>query len=214
MPNQQDVSFVQAAGQSNLAEITEGNIALQRAPEASVRDFGTRMVTDHTSQLMMLTSAAANASIPVPAAPIPAQQAEAAQLSQLSGTNFDRVYLQDQVAGHQSTLAILQQEIATGQDRGLVGVAQAAIPVVQDHLNMAEMLSAAEPKTLAGVVVQDTVLGLAPKTLVSDLITFSVAQASNPLWWTASSNQTYASPYDTLAFSGGAAQFIAMHHQA
>jgi predicted outer membrane protein len=211
--NQQDLSFVQAAAQSNLAEITEGNIAIQHAAESSVSAFGSRMITDHTAQLTQLTTAATNAGIPVPSTPNPAQQAEAAQLSTLSGTNFDRVYIQDQIAGHKSALAVLQQEVATGQDPGLVQVAQTAIPVVEDHLNMAETLSAAEPKTLAGVVVQDSLLGIDQQTLLSDLFTFSLAQANNPLWWTASANQTYASPYDTLAFSGGANQLIALNHQ-
>ena len=213
MVNQQDLSFVQAAAQSNLAEITEGNIAVQHAAESSISAFGSRMITDHTAQPTRLTTAAANAGIPVPSTPNPAQQAEAAQLSTLSGRNFDRVYIEGQIAGHESTLAVLQQEVASGQDPGLVQVAQTAIPVVEDHLNMAEMLSAAEPKTLAGVVVQDRLVGIDQQTLLSDVFTFSQAQASNPLWWTASANQTYASPYDTLAFSGGANQLIALNHQ-
>jgi putative membrane protein len=212
VPNQQDVLFVQAAGQSNLAEITEGNLAIQRAPEASVRDFGSRMVADHTAQTAMLTSAATNAGIPVPTAPNPAQQAEAAHLSQLSGTTFDRAYLADQVTGHQATLAILQQEVAAGQDPGLVQVAQTAIPVVQDHLKMAEMLTAAEPKTLAGVTVQDALLGVDRQALRSDLMNFSVAQSNNPLWWSASANTSFASAYDTLALSGGAGQFVVLNH--
>jgi putative membrane protein len=214
MPNQQDVLFVQEAARSNLAEITEGNLAIQRAPEVSIRDFGSRMVTDHTAQTAMLTSAATNAGIPVPTDLDAAHQAEANALSQLSGTTFDRAYLADQVTGHQATLAILQQEVAMGQDPGLVQVAQTAIPVVQDHLNMAEKLTAAEPKTLAGVTVQDALLGLDRQTLRSDLVNFSVAQSNNPLWWSASANTSFTSPYDTLAFSGGAGQFAAMHHQS
>ena len=212
MPNQQDVLFVQEAARSNLAEITEGNLAIQRAPELSVRQFGSRMVADHSAQNAMLASAATNAGIPVPTDVDPAHQIEASRLSQLSGTTFDRAYLADQVAGHQATLALLQQEVAAGQDPGLIQVAQTAIPVVQDHLSMAEMLTAAEPKTLAGVRVQDLVLGLDRQTLLSDLGDFSVAQSNNPLWWSANANTNFASAYDTLAFSGGVGQFGVVTH--
>ena len=208
MANQQDVAFVQEAAQSNLAEITEGNLALQRAPEVSVRDFGARMVTDHTAQTAMLTSAATNAGIPVPTGLDPAHQAEATQLSQLSGTTFDRAYLADQVTGHQATLAFLRQEVAAGQDPGLVQVAQTAIPIVEDHLNMAQMLTAAEPKTLAGVAVQDALLGVDKQTLRSDLVNFPAAQSNNPLWWSASAGTSFTSTYDTLAFSGGPWNFF------
>jgi putative membrane protein len=214
MPNQQDVLFVQEAARSNLAEITEGNLAIQRAPEFLVRQFGSRMVADHTAQTAMLTSAAANAGVPVPTDLDPAHQAEASRLSQLSGTTFDRAYLTGQVTDHQATLALLQQEVAAGQDPGLVQVARTAIPVVQDHLAQAEMLTAAQPKTLAGVSFQDLASGVDRQTLLSDLVNFSMAQGNNPLWWSAGSNanQSFTSTYDSLAFSGGAGQFGVLTH--
>ena len=205
---------MQDAARSNLAEITEGNLAIQRAPEISVRDFGDRMVTDHSAQLAMLTSAAENAGLPVPTDLDPAHKAEANRLSQLSGTSFDRAYLMDQVTDHQATLALLQQEVAAGQDPGLILVAQTAIPVVQDHLAHAEMLAAEQPKTLAGIVVQDALVGVNRQDLASDLVNFaSSPQSNNPLWWTAgSAGQVYTSSYDALAFSAGVQQFAVLIH--
>jgi putative membrane protein len=147
MANAQDVLFVNDAARSNLAEITEGNLALQRSPELAVSEFGRWMVTDHTAQSAMLANAAAQAGVPVPTALDPSHQAEVAKLSQLSGTTFDRAYLAEQVTDHQTTLALLQQEVANGQDPGLVNVAQKAIPMVQAHLEEAQVLAAAQPRT-------------------------------------------------------------------
>ena len=118
------------------------------------------------------------------------------------------------MTGHQATLALLQQEVAAGQDPGLVQVAQTAIPVVQDHLAHAEMLAAEQPKTLAGIVVQDALAGVNRQDLASDLTNFASSdQSNNPLWWTAGSpGQVYTSPYDTLAFTAGVQPFAVLIH--
>jgi hypothetical protein len=73
MPNAQDLAFVQEATASGLAEVTEGQIAI--AKSLITRDFGQRMVTDHTAANKQLSAIAAQEHIPQsPVLTGPAQQ--------------------------------------------------------------------------------------------------------------------------------------------
>jgi putative membrane protein len=171
--NEQDAMFVDQAAKSNLAEITEGKLAIQRSPELAVNEFGRWMVTDHNAQNAMLTKEASEAGLPVPKDLSPEQQAEVDKLSKLSGTDFDRAYLSAQVSDHKAALALLQQEVSRGEDPELIKLAKSAIPIVQAHLKEAKILVAAEPND--GKAIQDLMAGVDKKTLLADMT--SCAQA-------------------------------------
>ena len=64
MPNAQDLAFVQQATASGLAEVSEGQTATAKSSVPAVRDFGQRMVTDHTAANNQLSAIAAQEHIP------------------------------------------------------------------------------------------------------------------------------------------------------
>src|SRR6476660_7453578 len=64
MANSQDLAFVQQATASGLAEVTEGQIAIAKSLNPAVRNFGQRMVTDHTAAGNQLSAIAAQEHIP------------------------------------------------------------------------------------------------------------------------------------------------------
>ena len=59
-----------------------------------------------------------------PSAPDPGRQAVSAQLAELGGTQFDRQYIQQQLADHETTLTLFEGEAASGQDPALRAFAQ------------------------------------------------------------------------------------------
>src|SRR3954467_2886833 len=123
MASQQDIAFVQAATQSGLAEINEGTLALQQAPDIAVKEFGRWMQTDHTLANQLISLAARFSGVPVPTAPSAEQQAAFTQLSSLQGTAFQTAYIDAQVADHQTAVSLFQTEAQSGQDPLLVGLA-------------------------------------------------------------------------------------------
>jgi putative membrane protein len=138
----QDQAFVNAAARGGKWEVELGKLAQQNAPSPDVKQFGAKMVTDHTKLNTELGSVATSIGLTVPTDLSPQQQAEYKRLSKLSGTKFDKAYMDLMVKAHTDDLAAFQQEEATTQNQKLKKAVANAILVVKEHLNMAKSDSA------------------------------------------------------------------------
>lgn len=134
-------AFVMAAAQSDQFEIREGQMAASMG-DAEVRRFGEMMVRDHTKTSAALMAAAKQAGLPPMPPPPPRadQQQMMAQLENLKGAEFDRVYLTQQVASHRQALALMTSYERTGEVPALRAAAREALPIVREHLAMAEKM--------------------------------------------------------------------------
>jgi putative membrane protein len=133
-PNGQDVAWVQAAHQSNLAEISAGNAAQQQATTKEVKDLGAMFVQMHTQLDAALTPVAQQLGIQLPSAPTAEQRAQLAAVQANSGRAFDTAWIAQQIGSHSTTLAATQQELSAGSDPAVLAQARTATPVVQQHL--------------------------------------------------------------------------------
>jgi putative membrane protein len=115
-----------------------GRLAEQNASDANVKQFGARMVKDHTKLNSELGTVAKSIGLTVPTALSAEQQTEYAKLSKLSGTKFDKVYMDLMVKDHTGDLAAFQNEEAATQNPKLKRAVANAIPIIQEHLNMAK----------------------------------------------------------------------------
>lgn len=138
-----DAAFLDQAATINLAEIAEGQLAAKRAPRPTVRQFGRQMVTDHTRINQALTQLARSKGVSVPTAPTQEQAAELMELEHVRGRAFDRRYVADQVMGHEQAIALYQGEATHGSDPEVRGFAQQGLPILQQHLSMAQALAPA-----------------------------------------------------------------------
>src|SRR5215217_8199592 len=141
MANQHDATFVEKLGPANTAEIIEGKLALQQSHDLAVSEFGRWMVTDHGALGPVLEFLAGKAGLSVPTQPDQAEQAKIDELSKLSGPKFDERYVAEQVADHKQALALLKEEVSKGEDPRLVAFAKHSIPIVEEHLKEAQILS-------------------------------------------------------------------------
>lgn len=130
----QDTTWMQAAHQSNLAEIAAGQAAQQSASSAQVKQLGAMFVQDHTRFDAQLTQAAQQLGVQLPSAPTPQQQQALAAVQQKTGQAFDAAWISTQIAGHLTTIAATQRELQGGSDATVLGLARAATPVIQHHL--------------------------------------------------------------------------------
>ncbi|TCJ19005.1 DUF4142 domain-containing protein [Flaviaesturariibacter flavus] len=137
--NPNDVNFALQASNSNTMEIILGRLAASMATNTGVRTFGQMMVTEHTPAQAQLQTAANNAHLAVSLDSSAAISARTS-LMQLSGRAFDSAYITMQVQGHTQTLQLLQTEVAGGASPSLKGYASAQIPVVTEHLRIADSL--------------------------------------------------------------------------
>jgi putative membrane protein len=133
-------AFVDNLVQGNTYEIQAGKIAEQKAKAPDVKAFAKMMVTDHT--------ALGNEAQPVIAKsgktpPTDLDQRRKGLLDNLkaaSAADFDKTYIDQQVAAHQETLSLLQGYGQNGDDAGLKALAGKAAPKVQAHLDRAQAL--------------------------------------------------------------------------
>jgi putative membrane protein len=137
-----DQRLLKDMAQANIAEIETGKLAQQKSQNDEVKNFAQRMIDDHGKALQDLQQVAQAKGVTLPTKPDVKHQAMAKALSALSGDQFDRRYMaQGGLADHRQTHQLLQRaQRATDPD-----VKQAAaqtLPVVDQHLNMAQQLQA------------------------------------------------------------------------
>jgi putative membrane protein len=136
-----DQDFVNFAAQTDMVEANLGQLAEQVAAAQGVKDYGQMLAADHTKDFGDLMSAATGAGLTVPQA-IDAEHNRAMidPFQKLKGAAFDRKYIQEMVAGHTKAIAIYKKEADDAQNASIKSYAQAALPVLQKHLDGAKAL--------------------------------------------------------------------------
>jgi putative membrane protein len=141
-PNVADRNFARAAAAGGLAEVQLGQLANQKGQSPEARQFGQRMVDDHSKANTELKELAAAANIPLPNAPDAENQAMRERLDKVQGNAFDRDYIRGQITAHQETVQLFEYEIGSGQDLQLKIFASKALPGLMHHLEMAQNIDA------------------------------------------------------------------------
>jgi putative membrane protein len=145
-----DSEFAKAAAEGGFAEVKFGELAKDRGSSQAVKDFGQRMVTDHSKADDNLKTAAAKDNLSLSAQLNAKDQAAYDRLSKLSGKVFDRAYARDMVRDHEADIAAFRHEANAGKDASIKSFASQTLPTLEDHLKQArQTLHAVEPKTTA-----------------------------------------------------------------
>jgi putative membrane protein len=137
-----DRTFAQKAAAGGLAEVALGQLALQNGSSQQVKDFGQRMVTDRGQANQELQRIAQSENLALPTSLDSKEQALQKRLSSLKGPAFDAAYTQNMVKDHEQDVAEFKREAQSGQDPALKAFAQKAVPILQQHLQMAQAASA------------------------------------------------------------------------
>ncbi|WEK44920.1 MAG: DUF4142 domain-containing protein [Candidatus Sphingomonas colombiensis] len=117
-------------------------MALTTSKSTSIKKFAQKMIDAHTSSTAKLKTVAASANPAITPDPTltPEQQQQVDSMKTMTGSDFDKAYIDAQVAGHQKTLDALKAYSATGDVAPLKTFATGLIPTVTAHLNMAKGL--------------------------------------------------------------------------
>jgi putative membrane protein len=139
--------YLAMAASSDQFEIQSGQMAQQMSQNPQVRNVGNLLAADHIRSTQMLSAAAEYVGLtPPPPGLLPEQQAMLRQLQAAgSGPTFDMVFKNMQIAAHRSALQLHQNYAAHGDVPALRNVASQIVPVVQMHLNQAQLLNVSPP---------------------------------------------------------------------
>jgi putative membrane protein len=135
-----DKKFVLSAADGGMLEVKLGELAAERATSPKCKDFGKKMITDHTKVNDELKALAQKKQITVPAQLSSMKQAQYDSLAALSGEKFDMLYMNMMIASHEETIGLFQTESNKGQDPDLKKWADSKIPALKHHLEMAKGL--------------------------------------------------------------------------
>ena len=136
----EDQEFLTNAIQAGVAEVQISELAREKGQNEQVRQFAERMVQDHTAANERLLSLAESAGATPPMEMDQKHQAMLQQLSQLSGEEFDRQYMQGQVQDHEAAVMLFASE-ATQPTGPVDALAGELLPALRQHLQMAEEIS-------------------------------------------------------------------------
>ena len=139
-----DRRFVKEAALGGMTEVELGKLAAQKASRDDVKQFGQKMVDDHTKANDQLKQVASKENIPVPDALDSKHQSRVDKLSKLSGADFDKAYIKDQLKDHQTDVKEFSAEAQSGMDPNIKTFASNTLPALQEHLEMAKNLNKSE----------------------------------------------------------------------
>jgi putative membrane protein len=126
------------AAQGGMAEVALGQLAVSHASNGKVKEFGQRMIDDHTKANTELKQVASHKGETVPSQVDPKDQATMDRLSKLNGNQFDGAYMNDMVKDHKMDIAEFKKEASGGDDPEVKAFASKTLPTLEDHLKMAE----------------------------------------------------------------------------
>lgn len=136
-----DEFFLVRAAQLNAAEIAAGRIAVERASNPEVRQYGQQMIEDHTRANQELMRLAERKGVSLPTQPDEMHRTVANHLEQLDGDQFDREYISAMVADHAMALSMMQDRARLTQDPEIRDFADRQVPIFHEHLQMAQDLN-------------------------------------------------------------------------
>lgn len=132
-----DRQLLTAAHQGNLWEIATGRQAQSAATTICVKRVGAAFVRDHRTLDAGVVKTAAQLGVALPSGQTAAQLRQTAALKSLAGRPaYDAAWLKAQYPAHTQTLALIDQEIASGTNPLVKSLAKTARPVVARHTQM------------------------------------------------------------------------------
>jgi putative membrane protein len=137
-----DKKFVEKAAQGGVAEVEMGKLAAQKAQSAEVKQFGERMVKDHSAANDKLMKLASDKGVAASNEMDASTKREYDKLSKLSGAQFDQEYMKSMVSDHEKDVKEFQSEAKSAKDPDVKSFAENTLPTLEEHLKMAKSAEA------------------------------------------------------------------------
>jgi putative membrane protein len=135
-----DYKFAVAATRANTSEVDLGQLAAQKATDPAVRQFAERMVRDHSKANQQLSQILSQKGVTVPTETSSSEQREVDRLQKLNGAEFDKAYIEHMIRDHKKDVKEFEKASQKSEDGDIKAFAANTLPVLQDHLKMAQDL--------------------------------------------------------------------------
>jgi len=136
-----DHEFVMDAAMGGLMEVELGRVAAQQGTSEAVKQFGQRMVDDHSKANAELMTLAQGKGMTLPTQLDEKHQKNVTKLSAMKGAEFDRAYSKMMLSDHEKDVAEFEKQSTKAADPDLKAFASKTLPTLQEHLQMARALN-------------------------------------------------------------------------
>lgn len=131
-------TFMRKAAEGGLAEVELGKLAQQNGADESVKNFGQRMVTDHSQANEKLMTLAQSMGVELPTTLSRKDQKALDKLKSMSGEEFDKAYARMMRKDHRMDVHEFEHEAKHGKNPQLKQFAETTLPTLKEHLSLAE----------------------------------------------------------------------------
>ena len=133
-------AYVPNAAMGDMYEIQAADLALERSQNAQVKELANMIKTDHTaaSNAMKAMLPQAAPEVTPPTALDQRRQGLIDNLRSASAENFDRTWVDQQIAAHNEALTLHRG--FSDQDSPLAAHARSVVPKIEAHLRQAEQI--------------------------------------------------------------------------
>ena len=130
--------FVEEAAQSNIAEVTLGRSAIEKATDKQVREFGEHMVKEHGEANQKLKAIAEDKGAQWREEPNEKQKKAGDKLGKAEGNKFDTQYIKQMIKDHEDDISKYEEMLEEVQDQELKQYIADELPKLQGHLGTAK----------------------------------------------------------------------------
>jgi putative membrane protein len=157
-----DTTFIQSAATDGLAEISMGQLAVNKSSNAQVKALAQHIVDDHTKSNEALKSLADSKKVSFPSETSKDAQKESDKLGAMKGEAFDEAWLKAMVKDHQDAIKLFAQEAKQTKDTDIQQYVKTTTPTLKSHLAAAQQLVAVRD-------ARDQAMDSATKAMSSDM---------------------------------------------
>jgi putative membrane protein len=136
-----DSAFIRQAMAGNVLEVRLGRAAQLKATNPAVKQFGQKMVTDHSAMQSQWIALASKNGLNIKPTLDPSQEQDARQREQLSGTAFDQAYMRAMLEDHQRDLSEFQREGRSADSPEVRQLATSGASTINEHLALAQQVA-------------------------------------------------------------------------
>ncbi len=144
MATPMEKTFITKAANGGMAEVALGKLAAEKGASDAVKDFGNRMVKDHSKANDELKEVASKLNATVPAKVDAMHQATIDKMSGMSGAAFDTAYVKDMIKDHKKDIAEFETADKSVKNADLKKFIEETVPVMKEHLTMIEKFDQAK----------------------------------------------------------------------
>ena len=134
-----DREFAKKAAVGGMLEVELGGLATQKGSTEAVRQFGQRMIDDHSKVNDRLKQIASQNGMTLPTSLDTKHRATVQRLSKLSGERFDQAYMKEMHKDHMQDVSEFEK-ISGNSSSSLKAFADETLPTLREHLASAQSM--------------------------------------------------------------------------